>query len=127
MRRAPKCERRAKERTMSLFRYLHDDAFLVFSRAHKHLYEACLIDLHDRFFTGAPSFPTPQQVVHAIYDVMRANPAMWSEGDDFAEGLPEMISTGRRRIRRADASRSSEPGDKALSLARQVYARLVPS
>jgi Family of unknown function (DUF5716) len=112
---------------MSLFRYLHDDAFLVFSRAHKHLYEACLVDLYDRFFTGAPSFPAPQQVVHAIYDVMRANPSLWSEGDDFAEGLPEMISTGRRRIRRADAARSSEPGDKALSLARQVYARLLAS
>jgi len=112
---------------MPLFRYLHDDAFLVFSRAHKHLYEACLLDLHERFFTGAPAFPTPQQVVHAIYDVMRANPALWSEGDDFAEGLPEMISTGRRRIRRADSTRISEPGDKALSIARQVYSRLVAS
>ena len=47
---------------MPLFRYLHDDAFLVFSREHKHLYAACLLDLHERFFTGAPAFPTPQQV-----------------------------------------------------------------
>jgi hypothetical protein len=109
---------------MALFRYLHDDAFLVFSRAHKRLYEACLIDLHERFFSGVPAFPTPQQVVHAIYDVMRANPSLWNETDDFAEGLPEIISTGRR-VRRADAARSCEPADKALTLARQVYARLI--
>ena len=83
---------------MPLFRYLHDDAFLVFSRGHKHLYAACLLDLYERFFTGAPAFPTPQQVVHAIYDVMRANASLWTESDDFAEGLPEMISAGRRRI-----------------------------
>src|SRR6266403_349352 len=110
---------------MALFRHLHDDAFLVFSRDHKHLYAACLLDLHERFFTGAPAFPTPQQVVHAIYDVMRANSSLWNEGDDFGEDLPEMISAGRRRIRRADVTRASEKGDKALSLARQLYSRLL--
>jgi hypothetical protein len=110
---------------MPLFRYLHDDAFLVFSREHKHLYAECLLDLHERFFTGAPAFPTPQQVVHAIYDVMRANPALWNENDDFGEVLPEMLSAGRRRMRRADVSRSSETGDKALLISRQLYARLL--
>jgi hypothetical protein len=110
---------------MTLFRYLHDDAFLVFSREHKHLYAACLIDLLERFFTGAPAFPTPQQVVHAIYDVMRANPSLWSENDDFGEVLPEMISAGRRRMRRADIEKTSEAGDKAVLIARQLYARLL--
>lgn len=110
---------------MPLFRHLHDDAFLAFSREHKHLYAACLLDLHERFFTGAPAFPTPQQVVHAIYDVMRANPSLWTENDDFGEMLPEMISAGRRRMRRADVRRISETGDKALLIARQLYARLL--
>jgi hypothetical protein len=110
---------------MPLFRYLHDDAFLVFSREHKHLYAACLLDLHERFFTGAPAFPTPQQVVHAIYDVMRANPSLWTENDDFGEVLPEMVSAGRRRMRRADVGRISETGDKALLIARKLYARLL--
>jgi hypothetical protein len=110
---------------MSLFLYLHDDAFLVFSREHKHLYAACLLDLHERFFTGAPAFPTPQQVVHAIYDVMRANSSLWTESDDFGEVLPAMVSAGRRRMRRADVRRISEAGDKALLIARQLYARLL--
>jgi hypothetical protein len=109
---------------MALFKYLHDDAFLVFSRGHRHLYATCLLDLLDRFFSGSPSFPTPQQVVHAIYDVMRANPSLWSENDDFGD-LPEVISAGRRRIRRADTTRSSEPGDKAMGIARQLYWRLL--
>ncbi|QOZ24206.1 Wadjet anti-phage system protein JetA family protein [Bradyrhizobium sp. CCBAU 51753] len=109
---------------MALFRHLHDDAFLAFSRDHKHLYAACLLDLHERFFSGAPAFPTPPQVVHAIYDVMRANPALWNEGDDFG-ALPEMISAGRRRIRKVNVALISEKGDKALGLARQLYTRLV--
>jgi hypothetical protein len=63
--------------------------------------------------------------VHAIYDVMRAHPALWNENDDFGEVLPEMVSAGRRRMRRADTGRFSETGDKALLIARQIYARLL--
>jgi hypothetical protein len=107
-----------------LFRYLHDDAFLAFSREHKHLYGACLLDLHERFFTGVPAFPTPQEVTHAIYDVMRSNPALWHEDDDFGEPLPEVISAGRRRIKRASAN-TTETADKALLIAHQIYGRLI--
>jgi Family of unknown function (DUF5716) len=107
-----------------LFRYLHDDAFLAFSRDHKHLYALCLLDLYERFFTGAPAFPTPQEVTHAIYDVMRANPLLWNETDDFGDPLPEMISAGRRRMKRAAAIKT-ETADRALSIARQLYGRLV--
>lgn len=81
--------------------------------------------LHERFFTGAPAFPTPQQVVHAIYDAMRANPSLWTESDDFGDMLPEMLSVGRRRMRRADVKKASETGDKAMLIARQLYARLL--
>jgi hypothetical protein len=84
---------------MALFRYLHDDAFLVFSRAHKQLYAACLLDLHDRFFSGSPLFPAPAQVVHAIYDVMRAHTDLWSEGDDFGEVFDRSTAHAPRRYR----------------------------
>jgi hypothetical protein len=107
-----------------LFRYLHDDAFLAFSRDHKHLYALCLLDLYERFFTGAPAFPTPQEVTHAIYDVMRANPLLWNETDDFGDPLPELISAGRRRMKRAAAIKT-ETADKALLIARQLYGRLI--
>jgi len=107
-----------------LFRFLHDDAFLAFSREHKHLYAACLLGLYDRYFDGAPAFPTPQEVTHAVYDTMRTNPLLWSEADDFGEPLPEVISAGRRRIKRASSAKT-ETSDKALIIARQIYARLI--
>lgn len=107
-----------------LFRYLNDDAFLAFSREHKHLYSLILLDLYERFFTGAPAFPTPQEVTHATYDVMRANPSLWNESDDFGEPLPEVVSAGRRRIKRAAAIKT-ETVDRALLIARQLYQRLV--
>jgi Family of unknown function (DUF5716) len=103
---------------------LNDDAFLAFSRDHKHLYSVILLDLHDRFFTGAPAFPTPQEVTHAIYDVMRDNPSLWNEGDDFGEALPEVVSAGRRRIKRA-ATTTTDAADRALIIARQLYQRLI--
>ena len=103
-----------------LFRYLHDDAFLAFSREHKHLYAACLLDLHERFFTGVPAFPTPQEATHAIYDVMRANPSLWNESDDFGEPLPDVISAGRRRIKWTTAQTTDTgrqgPSDRASDL-----------
>jgi hypothetical protein len=107
-----------------LFRYLHDDAFLAFSREHKHLYAACLLDLHERFFTGVPAFPTPQEATHAIYDVMRANPSLWNESDDFGEPLPDVISAGRRRIKWTTAQ-TTKQADKALLIAHQIYGRLL--
>src|SRR5215467_5180264 len=56
---------------------------------------------------------------------MRANPTLWNESDDFGDALPEMVSAGRRRMRRAAAGRFSETGDKAIGLARQLYWRLL--
>jgi hypothetical protein len=55
---------------------------------------------------------------------MRANPSLWSENDDFGEPLPEVISAGRRRIKRAGAN-TTEEGDKPLLIARQLYGRLI--
>jgi hypothetical protein len=104
---------------IALFRYLHEDCFRGPTSTPKP--SDCLLDLHERPFSGSPSFPAPAQVVHAIYDVMRAHPDLWSEGDNFREALAEMISTGRRRIRRADvrprigAGRQSALGSRAKS------------
>ncbi|MGY4281297.1 hypothetical protein ACVWXO_000517 [Bradyrhizobium sp. LM2.7] len=96
--------------------------FLAFSREHKHLYSLILLDLYDRFFMGPPGFPPPQEVTHAIYDVMRANPSLWNESDDFGEPLPEVVSAGRTRIKRAAATKT-DTADRALLVARQLYQR----
>jgi hypothetical protein len=105
-----------------LCKYLNDDAFLIFSRGNRHVYEACLIAIFERYFDVGTQFPTPQEVVHVVYDVLSSNPQLI---DDEAElqSLPEIVSSRRRRIRflvSADAA-----GGKALRLATHVYARLV--
>lgn len=106
---------------MPLFRYLNDDAFLIFSRKHRFLYEAALLEVHGRFFSSGAVFPTPQEVVHEIYDLIGRRPEL--ADDDPVEGLPEVISKGRRRIKFAGAG--GETGDRVLKMAQQVYQGLV--
>ena len=81
-----------------LFKYLNDDAFQIFSRGNRHLYEACLLEIYSRYFEIGAQFPTPQEVVHVVYDVLGRNPELVTdEGELLA--LPEIVSTRRRRIR----------------------------
>ncbi|WP_294642575.1 Wadjet anti-phage system protein JetA family protein [uncultured Aureimonas sp.] len=108
---------------MTLFRYLSDDAFLIFSRKHRFLYEAALLEVHERFFSSGTSFPTPQEITHAVYDLLAKRPELLADGDDPVEGLPEVVSKGRRRLRFAGPAR--ETGDRALKAAAQVYQGLV--
>jgi hypothetical protein len=108
---------------MTLFRYLSDDAFLIFSRKHRYLYEASLLEVHDRFFSSGAVFPTPQEVVHAIYDVIAQRPQLLLDADDLVDGLPEVVSKGRRRLK--FAGNGGETGDRALKAAQQVYQGLL--
>ena len=108
---------------MALFRYLNDDAFLIFSRKFRFLYEAALLDIYDRFFSRGANFPTPQEVVHAIYDVIKAKPEYLADGDDVTDGLPDVVSKFRRRIKFAGSS--SEAGESALKAAGMVYLKLL--
>lgn len=108
---------------MPLFRYLNDDSFLIFSRRHRYLYEASLLGIHDRFFSSGAVFPTPQEVVHVIYDIIALRPQLLLDEDDFIDGLPEVVSKGRRRLKFAGSG--GEVGDRALKAAQQVYQGLV--
>jgi len=108
---------------MALFRYLHDDAFLIFSRKFRFLYEAALLDIYERFFSRGTYFPTPQEVIHAIYDVIKANPDFLAEGDDVGEGLPDVVSKRRRRIK--FAGDASDTAEQALRVAGMAYQKLL--
>ncbi len=108
---------------MPLFKYLHDDAFLIFSRKHRYLYEAALLEIYDRCYSSGSVFPTRQELVHAIYDVVGKRPELILEVEDIAEGLPELVSKGRRRIKFAGTG--GETGDKVLKAAQQIYQGLL--
>jgi len=108
---------------MALFRYLNDDAFLIFSRKHRYLYEAALLEVYQRYFSSGAVFPSPKEVTHAIYDLIARHPELFFDGEDPGEGLPEIVSKGRRRLKFAGAG--GETGDKVLKCANQVYQGLV--
>lgn len=108
---------------MTLFRYLHDDAFLIFSRKHRHLYEAALLEVYDRCFAGGATFPTRQDLVHVIYDVVAREPQLLFEPEELSDGLPDLVSKNRRRIR--FAASGGETGDRALKAAQNIYLGLV--
>jgi len=108
---------------MPLFKCLHDDAFLIFSRKHRFLYEAALLEIYDKCFSSGSIFPTRQELVHAVYDVLGKRPELLLDDEDLVEGLPEIVSKGRRRIRFAGSS--GETGDKPLKAAQQIYLGLL--
>ncbi len=105
-----------------LFKYLHDEAFLIFSRGNRHLYEACLLDIYSRYFEVGTQFPTPPEIIHAIYDVLASNPDLLVDEGEL-QALPEIVSSRRRRIRFVGSGGAA--GDKALRLAGHVYSRFV--
>jgi hypothetical protein len=106
---------------MSLFTHLHDDAFLIFSRKFRHLYEHALLEIYERHFSQGATFPKPIEVVHTIYDLMALKPEL--AGDDFEDDLPDLISTGRRRMK--FSGKVSDAADKTLKAAHTVYQRLL--
>ncbi|MDO9428671.1 MAG: DUF5716 family protein [Methylobacterium sp.] len=107
---------------MPLFRHLSDDAFLIFSRRHRFAYEAALLEVHDRFFATGIAFPTPREVTHVLYDLVARRPDL-IEDIDPGDGLPELVSKGRRRLRFIDTG--GENGDRALRFAAHLYQGLL--
>lgn len=105
-----------------IFKYLNDDAFLIFSRGNRHLYEACLLEIYARYFEVGTQFPTPQEIVHVIYDVLAANPHLVDDEGEL-QVLPEIVSSRRRRIRFVGTAGAA--GDRALKLATHLYSRLL--
>jgi hypothetical protein len=110
---------------MPLFRHLSDDAFLVFSRKHRFAYEAALLACYRTFFSTGAAYPTPKDVIHVIYDTLGQRPELIGEDEDPTEGLPELVSRGRRRVR--FVGEGTETGDRALAFATRLYQGLLRS
>jgi hypothetical protein len=112
---------------MALFGRLHDDVFMIFSGANRRLYEEALVRVYERFFARGLAFPLRGEIVHEIYEVLRANSALWHEGEaEPLHDLPDLVSRGRRRIRRLRRKpETTAVADEALQRARHIYVRLV--
>lgn len=108
---------------MSLFGDLHDDIFLIFSRANRRLYARLVVDLFERFFSDTVTFPGRLEVIGAIYDTLKTNPELWAEDEDFS-GVAD-IRTGGRRIRRSRAAKEDGRQDVLLDRAQGIYRQLL--
>lgn len=108
---------------MPLFNQLNDDIFLLFSRANRHLFARLVVELFERFFSDAVTFPMKHEVIGHIYDTLRANPDLWTEEGDDVAALPD-IRTGGRRIRRNRAGGGDGLQDELMGRAQNTYARL---
>ncbi|NIA70984.1 hypothetical protein HBA54_20500 [Pelagibius litoralis] len=109
---------------MPLFRHLDDDAFLIFSRKHRHLYEASLLKVYDRFFSSGVSYVSPRDVVRAVYDLIAGRPDLLPDDADIGEGLPALVPSGRRRLKISGAARGAY-AERVNRMAYEAYQRLV--
>ncbi|ACJ00836.1 Wadjet anti-phage system protein JetA family protein [Rhodospirillum centenum] len=107
---------------MSLFGELHEDAFLLFSRANRHLYAQLVTDLFERFFSDTVTFPNRLEVVGYIYDLLRNQPELWADDGEDWSGVADVRTTGRR-IRRARPEDRRQ--DLLLDCAYRAYGRLI--
>jgi len=109
------------ERT--LFRHLHEDIFLVFSRSNRHLYGHVILEVFREYF-GSTVFRSPfrSDIVAFIAEVLRTKPELWSEDEGELLDLP--ADPRRRRRARSDAN-DGRMLDPVMLKARHVYARLV--
>lgn len=107
---------------VNLFGQIHEDAFLLFSRANRHLYAQLVTGLFERFFGDTVTFPNRLEVVGHIYDLLRDCPELWADEGEDLSGVADIRTTGRR-IRRA----RSEDGrqDLLLNRAYRAYGRLL--
>lgn len=85
---------------MNLFGQLHEDTFLLFSRANRHLYAELVTGLFERFFSDTVTFPNRLEVVGYIYDLLRNRPELWTDDGEDLSGVVDVRTTGRR-IRRS--------------------------
>jgi hypothetical protein len=108
---------------MALFGQLDDNFFLIFSRGNRHFYAHVIMDLFDRFFSDAVTFPGKLDVVGAIYDALKMYPELWTdEHEDFSD-VAEIRTKGRRFKR--SVSRHDDRQDVLLDRAHLIYGQLI--
>jgi hypothetical protein len=108
---------------MALFGLLDDDIFLVFSRGSRHFYARVIVDLFERFFSDAVTFPGKLDVVGAIYDALKMYPGLWTDDDEDFSTVAEVRTKGRRFKR--VVFRADDRQDVLLDQAHRIYGQLI--
>ncbi|MDQ0392881.1 Wadjet anti-phage system protein JetA family protein [Labrys monachus] len=108
-----------------LFGALDPDIFMLFSGENRRLYEEVLVKIYDSCFGSDLLFPTQNELVGIIYDILAERPGLWHEEGALVT-LDEISSERRRRLRRRRQPGAHEQATgEAMARARHIYARLL--
>lgn len=108
-----------------LFGALDIDIFMLFSGDNRRLYEEVLVKIYNGCFGSDLLFPTQNELVGIIYDILAERPELWRE--EGALVTLDAVSAGRRRRlrRRGQPGAHEQATGEAMGRARHIYARLL--
>lgn len=107
-----------------LFGALNPNIFMLFAGDNRRLYEEVLLRIYDSCFGADILFPTRNELVGIVYDVLAAYPELWHDEGRLVT-LDEVSSRGRRLRPRKRADGDREATVEAMGKARHIYARLI--
>lgn len=107
-----------------LFGTLHPNIFMLFAGDNRRLYEEVLLRIYDGCFGSDLLFPTRNELIGIVYDVLAAFPELWHDEGSLVT-LDQISSRGRRLRTRKRAEVDREATVEAMVRARHIYARLV--
>jgi hypothetical protein len=108
-----------------LFGALDPNIFMLFSGENRHLYEEALVKIYDNCFGSDLLFPTQNELVGIMYDVLARRPELWHEEGTLVT-LDEVTPGRRRRLRRRrQPGTDDQATGEAMARARHIYARLL--
>lgn len=107
-----------------LFGSLNPNIFMLFAGDNRRLYEEVLLRIYDDCFGSDLLFPTRNELVGIVYDVLAAHPEYWHDEGALVT-LDQVSSKGRRLRTRKRAEVDREATQDAMVRARHIYARLI--
>ena len=107
-----------------LFGVLNQNIFMLFAGENRRLYQEVLLRIYDSCFGSDLLFPTRNELVGIIYDVLAARPELWHDEGSLVT-LDQVSSRGRRLKPRNRAEGDREATVEAMGRARHIYARLI--
>ncbi|RRH96898.1 hypothetical protein EH240_21645 [Mesorhizobium tamadayense] len=107
-----------------LFGALNPNIFMLFAGENRLLYEEVLLRIYDGCFGADILFPTRNELVGIVYEVLAAHPELWHDEGKLVT-LDEVSSRGRRLRPRNRVDGDREATVEAMGKARHIYARLI--
>ncbi len=107
-----------------LFGSLNPNIFMIFAGENRFLYEHVLIGIYDDCFGADLLFPTQNELVGIVYDILARRPELWHDEGRLVT-LDEVSSRGRRLRPRHKPDGNPDATSDAMARARHIYGRLV--